>query len=333
MSDDDRMDRAERIRKMREGDRETDTDDGTDSESADDESTTDTAPTGDTAETTAGDDTADQADEEQPTESEPATGSEEWFDDDSATAAGDSETAPDTGDDAGPESAADALSAAERAAQSAAQLSGGDAAAPGGEQAGDISATATAMQGPTGVELPDQQLLEEAMTGTDAARAEGGARAAAVGEETSQSEELVRVLEFALSGEHYCLDIEYVEEIVKRDTITRVPNTPDYVEGVVDLRGQITTILDPTAMMDVDDAGTQDLIVVFDPEMSEDQGAIGWIVDEVRQVAPITEDQVNDPPVDAEYINGVVDREDQDQFVIWIEPDDALEQATLDEED
>ncbi|MFC6975739.1 chemotaxis protein CheW [Halomicroarcula sp. GCM10025709] len=328
MSDDDRMDRAERIRKMREGDRETDTDDGTESKTTT-ESTTDTSSEGDTAEPT---DEADvtMPDEPASTGAEPTTDSEAWFDEESGT--GDDGETADTDTD-GSQSAEDALSAAERAAQSAAQLSGGDAATPGGDQPGDISATATAMQGPTGVELPDQQLLEEAMTGTGTSRAEGGARAAAVGEETSQSEELVRVLEFALSGEHYCLDIEYVEEIVKRDTITRVPNTPDYVEGVVDLRGQITTILDPTAMMDVDDAGSQDLIVVFDPDMSEDQGAIGWVVDEVRQVAPITEDQINDPPVDAEYINGVVDREDQDQFVIWIEPDDALEQATLDDGD
>ncbi|WP_324756930.1 chemotaxis protein CheW [Haloarcula montana] len=323
--DDDRMDRAERIRKMREGDREADTGDSS-TEPTDESSTTDAdADRGETPEQD------ESTDDTAPTASETTADSEEWFDEQSEDA-GDADATADPGD--GPQSADDALSAAERAAQSAAQLSGGEAATPGGEQPGDISATATAMQGPTGVELPDQQLLDEAMSGSEAPRTEGGARAAAVGEETgSKNEELVRVLEFTLSGEHYCLDIEYVEEIVKRDSITRVPNTADYVEGVVDLRGQITTILDPTAMMDVEDTGSQDLVVVFDPEMSEDQGAIGWVVDEVRQVAPVTEDQVNDPPVDAEYINGVVDREDQDQFVIWIEPDDALEQATLDDED
>jgi len=42
----------------------------------------------------------------------------------------------------------------------------------------------------------------------------------------------------------------------------------------------------------------------------------------------VPESDINHPPVDAEYINGVVDREEYDQFVIWIEPDDALAQAT-----
>ncbi|MFC7028570.1 chemotaxis protein CheW [Halomicroarcula sp. GCM10025710] len=83
--------------------------------------------------------------------------------------------------------------------------------------------------------------------------------------------------------------------MVKRDDVTRVPNTDAYVEGVVDLRGQITTILDPKSMMDIDDEGDQNLVVVFDPEMFEEQGAVGWIVDEVRQVSPVAESEVNSP--------------------------------------
>jgi purine-binding chemotaxis protein CheW len=162
---------------------------------------------------------------------------------------------------------------------------------------------------------------------------EGGARAAAMEGESTGSEEVVRVLEFALGDEFYCLDIEYVEEIVKRETVTRVPNTPDFVDGVVDLRGQITTILEPKEMMDIESEGEQNLIVVFDPDQFEEQGAVGWVVDEVRQVVPVTESEINRPPVDAEYINGVIDREEHDQFVIWIEPEDALTQATASDEE
>ena len=178
-----------------------------------------------------------------------------------------------------------------------------------------------------GVELPDRELLEAAMTTSSTSSTEGGARAA-MGEESSQSEEVVRVLEFSLGDEYYCLDIEYVEEIVKRDAVTRVPNTPAFVDGVVDLRGQITTILEPKAMMNIESEGEQNLIVVFDPAQFEEQGAVGWVVDEVRQVVPVTESEINNPPVDADYINGVIDRDDHEQFVIWIEPEDALTQAT-----
>ena len=324
MSDDERMDRAERIRQMREGNKAEDTDDaeGTDDTSADGagdppESEEPATGAGDTEPATASDGATDEAAaEEQPV--------------------ADGEADADPGDDTDDESPADAMAAAQRAAEASEQVAAGDTDADAGavdQPTDDLSASANPMQGPTGVELPDQELIEEAMESSDAATTEGGARAAAVDDESTGTEELVRVLEFALGDEYYCLDIDYVEEIVKRETVTRVPNTDDYVEGVVDLRGQITTILDPKAMMDIDSEGTQNLIVVFDADVFEEQGAMGWIVDEVRQVVPVAESEVNSAPVDGEYINGVVDRDDEDEFVIWIEPDDVLRSATGNDED
>ncbi|WP_262178262.1 chemotaxis protein CheW [Haloarcula laminariae] len=324
---DDRMDRAERISNMRSGSRGTD--DGTDE---DDSAATDDDETGDDADrsSTENDET-------------PATGD---GGDESAAPAEDAESGPtdtDAADDTVTES--DAQAAAQRAAQSAAEVMGGGAdgataATEGGDAGGETAAGETpAATGAStvpgdisGVELPDQQLLEEAMAASSVESTEGGARAAMEGE-TTQSEEVVRVLEFALGDEYYCLDIEYVEEIVKRDAVTRVPNTPAFVDGVVDLRGQITTILEPKEMMDIEGEGDQNLIIVFDPDQFEDQGAIGWVVDEVRQVVPVPESDINHPPVDAEYINGVVDREEYDQFVIWVEPEDALAQATASEDE
>jgi len=144
---------------------------------------------------------------------------------------------------------------------------------------------------------------------------------------TQETSEETRVLEFSLADEKYCLDIEYIEEIVKEKTITRVPNTPRLVEGVVDLRGQITTILDPKVPLDIDrEAGTEQLIVVFDPEAFEEQGAIGWIVDDVNQVLPITDDDVNASPMEQDHINGVIERDEE--FVIWASPKVTLEDAT-----
>jgi purine-binding chemotaxis protein CheW len=144
---------------------------------------------------------------------------------------------------------------------------------------------------------------------------------------TEAANEETRVLEFTLDDEHYCLDIQYIEEIVKQETITRVPNTPEFVEGVVDLRGQITTILNPKVTLEKDNDDPGELIVVFDGEAFEDQGYIGWIVDDVRQVSPITDSEVNDPPMGESYINGVVDRDDEEQFVIWTTPELALEEV------
>jgi len=338
MSDDDRIDRAERIRNMRQGSRGTErtdddesssdeeTDDGATSEPADDtgQSVDSTAETG---VTTGGSSTAESttAATAKTSDSGTETGQSEEFTDDQllggeSTATESSVTADE--DD-------DAAAVAQRAAAAAAETMGGDS--------GTVDQSAAAggspqIKGAEGVALPDRELLEAAMASSEADAVDGAARAAAGHDESTATEEKVRVLEFALGGEYYCIDIEYVEEIVKRDAVTRVPNTPDFVDGVVDLRGQITTILEPKEMMDIENEGEQGLIIVFDPDQFEDHGAIGWVVDEVRQVVPVGESEVNSPPVDDEYINGVVDREEYDQFVIWIEPDDALEQASVDDE-
>jgi|GEM_PF-195925 len=247
--------------------------------------------------------------------------------------------------------APDPQAIAQRAAQAASEVAGSgseavtdavesSASEPSGDDA-PAGATTAAMQGATGVELPDQEEIDAAIEAAGGSvetadatdthddpteRGPGTVNAAA-----STSEDTTRVLEFTLGDEHYCIDISLVEEIVKRDSITRVPNTDEYIVGVVDLRGQITTILDPKELMDIDAEGSETLMIVFDPDAFDDQGAIGWIVDEVRQVAPITESEVNQPPVDEDYIRGVVDRDDSEEFVIWTKPEVAITLATIDE--
>jgi purine-binding chemotaxis protein CheW len=332
---DDRMDRAERIRNMREGNRGTDDAAETATDEAQQSPSTDAAP-----ESSASDGTGDHGGSigDRPSTSDTASTVSESSTSEAATAASQPRDAAEFFGAGDAES--DAQAAAQRAAESAADVlgtGGSEADSGAAPTTGTDAETATVPDGATGastvpgditgVELPDQQLLEEAMSTSSVESTEGGARAA-MGEESTGSAEVVRVLEFSLGEEYYCLDIEYVEEIVKRETVTRVPNTPAFVDGVVDLRGQITTILEPKEMMDIESEGEQNLIIVFDPEQFEDQGAIGWVVDEVRQVVPVPESDINHPPVDAKYINGVVDREEYDQFVIWVEPEDALAQAT-----
>lgn len=138
-----------------------------------------------------------------------------------------------------------------------------------------------------------------------------------------EEEEETRVLEFFLGDERYCIDIDFVEEIVRSETITRVPNTPDHVRGVVDLRGQITTILDPKIATNIESDNTDQLIIVFDAEKFEEHGNIGWVVDGVNQVEPIIESDVKQSPVQKTHINGVIERDDE--FVIWTTPELALD--------
>ena len=128
-----------------------------------------------------------------------------------------------------------------------------------------------------------------------------------------------QVLEFALGEETYCVSIDYVTEIVDVGNVTTVPNAPPHIRGVMDLRGRTTSIVDPKVVFGIDDEGEERRIIVFDPAVVDDQGAAGWVVDEVFQVVQVDSDDVDDSPSrDQEAIRGVVKRDDD--FVIWVNP-------------
>ncbi|MEF8838660.1 MAG: chemotaxis protein CheW [Haloarculaceae archaeon] len=83
---------------------------------------------------------------------------------------------------------------------------------------------------------------------------------------TGAAEERTSVIEITLVDEDYCLDIRSIEGIIKGEYTTRVPKTPEVVEGVVDRCGQITTIVNPKGPIGTDDTEPGDLIDVFDGE-------------------------------------------------------------------
>lgn len=129
-----------------------------------------------------------------------------------------------------------------------------------------------------------------------------------------------QVLEFKLGEETYCVDIDYVTEIVDIGELTAVPNSPPHIQGVMDLRGRTTSIVDPKVVFDIGGDREAKRIIVFDPEVVEDQAAAGWLVDEVNQVVQIDESDVDASPAeDEEAIHGVIKGEDK-QFVIWVDP-------------
>jgi purine-binding chemotaxis protein CheW len=368
MSDDDeRMDRARRIREMREGRRDSPEESSDETPAGEDESTAgaDTEPE---AEETGEPDTGETADSDaeetaRSTDTgaapEPATdetvaqstdgGAAETDDTDhgTSTADADRETTADDADsefavetavddesawfdeddgggtDGGsegtPEDDGNGESAAAKAAAAAAEFESVDAA-------GEPDTTLEQLE--SEAEEHDAEAVEE--SDTEAGDQAGTSAAPTAAETESKDEEEIRVLEFELGGERYCLNIMYVEEIVKKDHITRVPNTPEFVRGVVDLRGQITTILDPKESIGIDAESEEELIIVFDGDTFEDQGYIGWLVDEVRQVTPIVPSEVKESPTDRKHVNGVIERDNE--FVIWTNPEIALAEADADEE-
>lgn len=131
-----------------------------------------------------------------------------------------------------------------------------------------------------------------------------------------------QVLEFTLGEEQYCIDIEYVTEVVSRSKkdVTSIPDSPPHVEGTIDLRGETTRVIDPSARLlsdrHEDNGISQDRMIVFDTEMTTG-GRSGWAVTDVLRIVTIDPESVE--AVDEEVVNGIVSREDG--HTVWIDPD------------
>lgn len=130
-----------------------------------------------------------------------------------------------------------------------------------------------------------------------------------------------QVLEFELGDETYCVSIEYVTEIVDVGDLTSVPNSAPHVEGVMDLRGRTTSIINPKVVFDIEETGEPARIIVFDPEITDDDQAAGWLVDEVYQVSQVDPENVDESPTDegVRSIRGIVKRDGA--FMIWVNPE------------
>lgn len=106
----------------------------------------------------------------------------------------------------------------------------------------------------------------------------------------------IQVVEFRLGNEHYAIDLYDVREVVENSTITRLPNTPQYLKGVIDLRGEITTIIDlnerlSTGTDRTDIAEENRRIIVLDENLTTVK--IGIIVDEVLSVSTFEHSDVD----------------------------------------
>ena len=119
-------------------------------------------------------------------------------------------------------------------------------------------------------------------------------------------------LTFMLADEEYGVDILRVQEIRGWDSATTIPNAPDYVLGVVNLRGVVVPIFDLRKRFNLDSAefNAETVIVVVKIQHDKGERTIGMVVDAVSDVYNITAENINDAPevggsVNMEFIQGL----------------------------
>lgn len=125
-----------------------------------------------------------------------------------------------------------------------------------------------------------------------------------------------KYLTFNLGEEGYGLEILKVQEIIGMQTITKIPRTPAYVKGVINLRGKVIPVIDLRSKfgMEEQEYSRETCIIVVQVSRSETSLIMGIIVDEVSEVLDISADQIEGAPalgasVDTHFIMGMAKTE------------------------
>ncbi len=153
--------------------------------------------------------------------------------------------------------------------------------------------------------------------------------ATAVLETTSAERQLVV---FDLDSEAYGVDIGAVREIIRMQDITRVPKTPDFVEGVINLRGKVIPVVDlrKRFVLSVGEQSKDNRILVVDIGGQD----IGAVVDAVTEVLRILGDSVERPSsvimtADSDYLMGIAKVEDRLIILLDLESVLSVEERNI----
>ena len=132
-------------------------------------------------------------------------------------------------------------------------------------------------------------------------------------------------LTFFLQGEEYAMDIETVNEIIKPREITDIPRVPDFILGIVSLRGIVVPVYDLARRLNLGEVevGPQSRIIVC----HHGNGLVGLLVDSIAQVVRLNERKIEAPPamlsgLDREYIAGI--GRDQGRMLILLQLHNVL---------
>lgn len=145
---------------------------------------------------------------------------------------------------------------------------------------------------------------------------------------SSGSSEILQLVTFTLGNEEYAVDILKVQEINRMKEITRVPNSPQYVEGVINLRGKVIPVVNLRKKFGLAERENdeQSRIMIMDI-----QGiTMGLVVDSVSEVLRVPSNIVEPTPpmasnISTEFIKGIAKLEDR--LIILLDMDRLLGRA------
>jgi purine-binding chemotaxis protein CheW len=115
----------------------------------------------------------------------------------------------------------------------------------------------------------------------------------------SKQQESHPYLTFSLGEEKFAISVEYVQEVVELEQVTKVPNAPDYMLGIINLRGRVLPLLDTRLKLGLKrtEITKKSRIMILDLTTAEDKSLqVGALVDIAKEVIELTPDDIQEAP-------------------------------------
>jgi purine-binding chemotaxis protein CheW len=133
-------------------------------------------------------------------------------------------------------------------------------------------------------------------------------------------------LTFNLGEESFAIDVAHVREILEFTTVTKVPRTPEFMRGVINLRGSVVPVMDMRLKFGLvkTEKTVNTCIIVVEVAVDEETTVLGALVDSVQEVFELEANQIEPSPkmgtgLRTEFIKGIGKRDDR--FVIILDVD------------
>lgn len=144
-------------------------------------------------------------------------------------------------------------------------------------------------------------------------------------EHTAATGDLLQLVSFVIESEEFGIDILKVQEIIRPVAITRVPNAPTFVEGVINLRGRIVPVIDLRKRFGLAEREQDQHTRIIVVELSD--RVVGFMMDAVKEVIRVDAGIIEPPPdlaigIDTHYIKGVAKL--ADRLLILLDLEEVL---------
>jgi len=146
---------------------------------------------------------------------------------------------------------------------------------------------------------------------------------------TNNADTTNQYLTFSLSDELYALEVSKVKEVLEYQPITRVPKTPDFMRGVINVRGGIVPIVDLRLKFDLpaQEQTVDTCIIVLEIAIENETITVGTIADNVHEVVEIQPEEIEPTPkigtrLDTDFIEGI--GKNNDRFLVILNIDKIL---------